>query len=735
MSERFLTSKKKRLLLYRKYDGKCANCGTDLPDNWHADHVVPHSKGGETTLQQMQPLCPSCNLTKSDSMPSVSTSNQRTFSQQNSLLNWDAFRKGQREAVRTAVEAYRKGEQWAAIVLPTRYGKTDVSRCVAYYLWKKGRIDAAIMLEPSRPIVEQVCDASNWEEPVQRYGLYPSEEIKIRELETTTDLQDPRPNGEWFLGITTQLFHQAYSGLKKWVQNRNVLLVVDECHNTSETNEWGTTVQEFANDGGIVMSMTATANRSDNEGIPGFESSFLKEDEGTQSVPKSADEEDKMIIQVYNSVRGRYQIIPDHETTFADAWDEEVLCDVGHNTFDVELEPLDSTDASDYNYLSELPAYLADENLGSIVREQPVVKCGVDRLTSIQQSWLKKDSRVQSIVFCASDRPGQSADYHAKMIEREISKQAPSLDIVKATNKGSREIRGTLKEFSDGQHDVLISKMAAGEGMDFPNAKVLLDLSPVRTYNPWVQRVMRIATRTDWANTSCLITPEDIKSIALYEMLVRESGGASDLDDPINLLGTTRLEEKVDEYEVEIEEDDEENGYIAEDTEHGSFTDNKHNKAKAEMWEPSRNLIEGLNLHGEFTEAEVATTLSSKGLRIVEENKPEQETREHDSAGVQNTTSEAKDLKREIKALSGHTSKDKREDWPLISLWIEVHHDGDYRKWGDVAEEVWNQVRKEADEYLDPGAPWSLNEMENLDGLKVIKRTVKAFRNQYIDRL
>lgn len=44
--------------------GLCANCGAPLGGNFHADHVSPYSKGGTTTLQNGQALCPKCNLVK-----------------------------------------------------------------------------------------------------------------------------------------------------------------------------------------------------------------------------------------------------------------------------------------------------------------------------------------------------------------------------------------------------------------------------------------------------------------------------------------------------------------------------------------------------------------------------------------------------------------------------------------------------------------------------------------------
>jgi 5-methylcytosine-specific restriction endonuclease McrA len=59
-----LFSKRQRRILAWVAGGTCASCGVKLKDNFHADHVVPFSKGGATTTQNGQALCPSCNLQK-----------------------------------------------------------------------------------------------------------------------------------------------------------------------------------------------------------------------------------------------------------------------------------------------------------------------------------------------------------------------------------------------------------------------------------------------------------------------------------------------------------------------------------------------------------------------------------------------------------------------------------------------------------------------------------------------
>ena len=45
--------------------GRCQRCGSKVTlQSFHADHIVPHSKGGLTVLENLQALCASCNLAK-----------------------------------------------------------------------------------------------------------------------------------------------------------------------------------------------------------------------------------------------------------------------------------------------------------------------------------------------------------------------------------------------------------------------------------------------------------------------------------------------------------------------------------------------------------------------------------------------------------------------------------------------------------------------------------------------
>ena len=56
---------KMRWLMQRNLQPKtCALCGGSLTQGFHIDHAIPVKHGGLTTMSNLQPLCPSCNLKK-----------------------------------------------------------------------------------------------------------------------------------------------------------------------------------------------------------------------------------------------------------------------------------------------------------------------------------------------------------------------------------------------------------------------------------------------------------------------------------------------------------------------------------------------------------------------------------------------------------------------------------------------------------------------------------------------
>ena len=64
-------SDKLRYQVLKRDNFKCCACGAspanDPSVELHIDHIIPWSKGGESTLDNLQTLCSKCNIGKSDS--------------------------------------------------------------------------------------------------------------------------------------------------------------------------------------------------------------------------------------------------------------------------------------------------------------------------------------------------------------------------------------------------------------------------------------------------------------------------------------------------------------------------------------------------------------------------------------------------------------------------------------------------------------------------------------------
>jgi len=65
---RRLFNETERIVIWRRAFMKCQECNALLPSlsDMHADHIVPHSRGGQTSIDNAQCLCARCNQSKSD---------------------------------------------------------------------------------------------------------------------------------------------------------------------------------------------------------------------------------------------------------------------------------------------------------------------------------------------------------------------------------------------------------------------------------------------------------------------------------------------------------------------------------------------------------------------------------------------------------------------------------------------------------------------------------------------
>ena len=76
-------------------------------------------------------------------------------------IDLSPMRPGQRQAVDTIVDRVTRKCSHTAIVLPTRYGKTDVMRVSGLWLWRDRLVSRALIVVPDKVLRNQCVAEKN----------------------------------------------------------------------------------------------------------------------------------------------------------------------------------------------------------------------------------------------------------------------------------------------------------------------------------------------------------------------------------------------------------------------------------------------------------------------------------------------------------------------------------------------------------------------------------------------
>ena len=198
MNKRFLRSPKLRNILFRSANGRCENCGQPLQDGWHADHTVPYVVTGRTNLFEMDALCPRCNVAKGASMPdSMAGAIQ---------IDLEPMRPGVRGAINALWGNVRAGKPTTGIVLPTRYGKSDVIKLGGLGLLLDGLASYIVVLEPATILAQQILDPGRMAASAQRYNVPPVIATGITRWVMNSSPRRPFPPRDVkFVSLTVQM--------------------------------------------------------------------------------------------------------------------------------------------------------------------------------------------------------------------------------------------------------------------------------------------------------------------------------------------------------------------------------------------------------------------------------------------------------------------------------------------------------------------------------------------------
>jgi len=221
-------------------NGSCQECGIPLPANFHADHKTPFCAGGETTLDNIQALCPKCNLKKGGKM-GIWTPKGLT------LRDW------QKDAFTSCIRVITKGTP-ALVQATPGAGKTKLACAIARYLRDTGRIERVLVVSPLSSLKK------SWADDMSLFGI-----------ELDPDCGNGKERTSEFHGKSTT--YQSMTGrgadVERILQNqKDTLVILDEPHHMGRDFSWGIGVQDACKDARAILCLSGTPFRSDGKPIP-----------------------------------------------------------------------------------------------------------------------------------------------------------------------------------------------------------------------------------------------------------------------------------------------------------------------------------------------------------------------------------------------------------------------------------------------------------------------------------
>lgn len=274
MEQRFLTQKYLRSALYLKYQGLCALCKKELDHGWHADHIVPFCESGQTSLEGMQPLCPSCHHKKTAQENKNRIMKRKKFDPSRYLS--DSFfkpRGHQRDFIKWIETSFlfdRKNKVCTMHATPGA-GKSKLVAILAQLL----EIEVAetiVWVVPRDSLKKQgaegFCD-NRWNslyyarETTNKVPLVPRQDVKdgVRCLTTTYQSVSAQPEiwADWF------------------DRHRSILVLDEVQHVFGDTEEdansstWLNAITPLGEKSVLTLAMTGTVERHDGKCLPFFE--------------------------------------------------------------------------------------------------------------------------------------------------------------------------------------------------------------------------------------------------------------------------------------------------------------------------------------------------------------------------------------------------------------------------------------------------------------------------------
>lgn len=434
-------------------------CGDLLVAGWHADHVIPWSAGGPTDVVNGQSLCGSCNLKKGKSqmidqqifdgfkgMDFVAPSGFEPRDWQSTNLEMFSAWLKSRLVDPNDPMSY-------LVVAGVGSGKTIGAALMGAYLLNNGTVHRIVYVAPNKTIIRSVKKAFS------RFG--------IDLVEWSNQIHKSGEPRSFHGNITTYQSVVRQPELQRALLKKpgcSTAVFFDEIHHLGDDQSWGEQAKEAFGPAKVLIGLSGTPFRTDNQLIPFVEyenlDSKLKRYKPNFSYPLGSAVFDNLCRKpFFEWLTGSVQI--DRATGAQDicSFDDDVNEDTANMLVNGAVDPKSTL-----------------------------------RLYALRKSVEECRGKRKLIIFVGGDSTSDekpTIDASETLPSQLASIGVSPTDMVSVTSKTKRP-HEVLAGFGSSQAWILICVNMASEGVDIPELSAALFLTSVTAKQTTIQRIGRI---------------------------------------------------------------------------------------------------------------------------------------------------------------------------------------------------------------------------------------------------
>lgn len=467
-----LFSSREKYIKRREQNGRCASCGVSLQNGFHADHIVPFSKGGETDRHNLQLLCAACNLMKGARILNIGrlplSFDSRPW-QREALLKWSE------KCITGTYEVLEKDFLCAAV---PGSGKTKFALKLAHDLISAEHIQTIIIVSPSRAIQQKWCDDAselgielvrdfNMDNDTLRRDRYAGMSLTYSQLLFSITTEESLRSFDARTGQPAMLEGDPYRR-----EVRDALVIFDEIHHVATASDeagmsaWGRWLHCIFDDAKWRLLLSGTPFREDGRAIP-----FVR----------------------YEQVNGVLRAAADFSYPYIRALNEGVVREVFFPLQEGEARYLlrnveYSRSFSDDVPTSEEGAMIRTicDSYGDYIRDS--VR---DANAHLNEMRVNGHVNAAGLIACIDQE-------HARRVADVVSRVTGEVPIVVVSDDD--EPHEEIKRFRDGTARWIIAVRMVAEGVDIPRLRVAVYATNIMTemyFRQFVGRVMRVQKLPD----------------------------------------------------------------------------------------------------------------------------------------------------------------------------------------------------------------------------------------------